>query len=131
MANSTAEAINQIRTALGEGNAQAAWPLIEPILRFPESQSQTPDQLLATWAFFQKTVVRLNFGSLEPLIDNARNQPDNAEVLLALGRELLAHDLGALAATPLSHASRLVGRAPLAPEVHEALAIAMQSTTPQ
>ena len=110
MANTTAESIHQIRTAVGRGDAQTAWSHIEPILRYPNSQQHSVDELAATWAFFEKVVVGLDFGSLRPLINTSRNDPDNTEALLELGKELLHHGLGPVAATPLYHASRSVSR---------------------
>ncbi len=130
MAKSAAENIHQIRTAVGRGDAQTAWSLIEPILRFPNSQAHSVDELAATWAFFEKAVKGLGMDSLGPLINASRNDPDNTESLLALGRELLAHGLGPVAATPLMHASRSIGRhSLLIDDVKTALAEALETTT--
>lgn len=130
MANTTAESIHQIRTAIGRGDAQGAWSYIEPILRYPNSQHHSVDELAATWAFFEKVVIRLDFASLHPLISASRNDPDNIEALLALGQELLHHGLGPIAATPLMHASRSIGRqSPFIERVQTALDAAMATTT--
>lgn len=130
MAKTTAESINEIRTALGRGDAQTAWSYIEPILRYPDSQQHSFDELAATWAFFEKVVIRLEFASLHPLISTSRNDPDNIEALLALGQELLHHGLGPVAATPLMHASRSIGRkSPFIEDVRVALDEALATTT--
>jgi|GEM_PF-6453145 len=130
MANTTAESIQQIRIAIGRGDAQTAWSYIEPILRYPNSQQHSSDELAATWAFCEKVVVDLGFASLRPVINASRNDPDNTEALLALGQELLSHDLGPIAATPLHHASRSIGRfSPVINELQIALDAAMATTT--
>jgi len=127
MAKKTANTIRDIRTAVGRSDALTAWSLIEPLLRFPDCEALSADELSATWAYFQRTVGGLGLESLEPLIDNARNNPDSPKPLLDLGQELLRHDMAAIAATPLTHASRLISQqSPHLDDVTTALETALQ-----
>lgn len=129
MANHTAEAIRNLRDALSEGDAELAWTYIEPILRFPDSQRCSPDELAATWAYFEKAAANLSLSLLTPLISASREWPDDPATLLALGQGLLDYELHALAATPLTHAQELIGESsPLAGEISVALSSTHRDT---